>query len=151
MSTENGVANTVFFFPILKALLKFLYQKKKLRLHIFLLFTGLCLPTVSKCIRLFAITWVSTPLCPSLIPVSVKIVLIMHWCFVVSDWWIHTWYQAGLLMGKSHHHDGAGQEAGCSMICPGLHEAVGPQIGHACSRPSGYLSPIFMQLNFAAS
>ena len=83
MLNENRVANIQKKIEkktsILKPVLKFLYQNWKHGcFHIFL-FTGLCLGNVSKCIKLFAITWVGTVLCPLGALISAQAVSIAHW------------------------------------------------------------------------
>lgn len=51
----------------------------------FLLFIVLCLVRLWKCLKLFAITWVTTTLWPPCVLVSACTVLIMHQCLVVAD------------------------------------------------------------------
>jgi len=57
----------------------------------FLLFTGLCLASVSKCIPLFAIAWAGTALCPPHALVSAQMGLTVHQCLVFTDQWVHSW------------------------------------------------------------
>jgi len=65
----------MIFSSIMKPILKFLYQiGKHCYIFFFLLFTGLCLAYVSKCMILFAISWFSTALCPPLFLVSAQTV-----------------------------------------------------------------------------
>lgn len=96
--TENGVANNykilsilVILVIIFKLALRFLYHRGK---HGYMFSavhkTGYwCLANVSKFIKLFAITWVSTALFPLLVLVSAQIGLIAYWCLVVAEQWVH--------------------------------------------------------------
>lgn len=77
-----------------KSILLYLETYSQAWLYIFLLFTGLCLANVSKCIELFAITWVSAVLCPPHVLLSAQRVLIAHWQFGCC--WVS---------GRSHCYD----------------------------------------------
>lgn len=78
----------------------------------FLLFKGLFLASVSKCIQLFAITWVSTTLCPPCALVLAQMVLISHWCvIVVSDGCIA---RPGCSVGQSYCHNNTEL---CRAVC----------------------------------
>jgi len=86
--TENGVANipkNLWLFWQSWNIFSNSLSKHKLKLHIFFLFTGLCLASVSKCIQLFAITSVSTALGPPRVPVSAQTVTIAYCCLVVMS------------------------------------------------------------------
>jgi len=79
MSTENEVTNIQknwwFFLQSWNLFLNsFIKLESTATYFFFLLFTGLCLAYVSKCMILFAISWFSTALCPPLFLVSAQTV-----------------------------------------------------------------------------
>jgi len=96
----------IIFFAILKLVLKFLYHSGK---HgwTFLLLSGLCLANISKCIKLFAITWVRAALFPLPVLVSAQIGLTARLCLrclvvakscvliVIACWQLPWWHGAG--------------------------------------------------------
>lgn len=98
------------------------------RLLIFLLLTGLCLASVSKCVQLckFAITWVGTVLFPLHATISIQTALVAHQCLVVAEQWLGTqgypeplselkslsWW---LRAGSGLHVGRAGPHAGCRL------------------------------------
>ena len=61
----------------------------------FLPFSGPCLANISKCTKLFAITWVSTALHPPHVLVSALTVPTAHQCLVIAEWWVRVWGWAG--------------------------------------------------------
>jgi len=105
----------------------------------FSLFTVLSLASISKYLKLFAITWVSTPLHPPCALDSIKTVETAHWCLVAAEQWVPAQGQARLLGGKSCCHDGARQ---------GL-AAVGAGLNHMQSTDGTCLAyPIKALVNF---
>lgn len=106
MSTENWVPSIQkngLFFVHLETYSQIPLSKGKAQLHVFFLFTGLHLASISKCVKLFAVTWVSTAPspCPGFSPGRINCIVMFGWWWVMpSDvWW-----------GR---HDGVGQGAGC--------------------------------------
>lgn len=98
------------------------------RLLIFLLLTGLCLASVSKCVQLckFAITWVGTVLFPLHATISIQTALVAHQCLVVAEQWLGTQGYPGplselkslswwLRAGSGLHVGRAGPHAGCRL------------------------------------
>jgi len=66
----------------------------------FSLFRGLCLATVSKCIRLFAITQVRTALGTPCVQVSAQPLPIAHWCLFVVEWQVQALGWVGSFWGE---------------------------------------------------
>ena len=110
-------------------------------------FTELSLASVSKCIQLFAITWVSTAPHPPHTLVSAQSVLMVHICLIVAEQWVCTQEQSRSLSGKSYCHDGTEQgvahrqatcclQTGCD--CPKLY--IGKENFTICQRLTGALA-----------
>jgi len=78
---------------ILKPVLKLMYQNGKAAY--FSLFIVLCLRNISKYIKFFAMTWVTTTLHSFHVLVSAQTALIGHWCLVVTERWEHAWAGPG--------------------------------------------------------
>lgn len=92
-----------YFFVHLETYSQIPLSKGKAQLHVFFLFTGLHLASISKCVKLFAVTWVSTaPFpCPGFSPDRINCIVMFGW------WWV---MPSDVRWGR---HDGVGQGAGC--------------------------------------
>lgn len=88
--TENEVTNITKNINSCVVLKLVLFITMESMIIFFLLLTDLCSPNVIKCIKLFAITWVSIALFTLLVWVSSQIWLIKHHCLIAAEWCVCT-------------------------------------------------------------
>jgi len=114
------------------------------RATFFFLITGLCVANVSKCIQLFAITWVSTTLSCPCTPVLAQTALKAHWLFGCC--WVTGVHlnQARLLSGEESAFSAWSRGW---LHCELYWATHGPPVGHACYTVSSLCTQTFKIMN----
>jgi len=109
----------IFFFWQCLNLFSNPFTKTEGKVACVLLFTGLCLASVLRCTKLFAITLASSSLPPPHALLSTQMVPITHCCLVVVSNGCVPRTGPCHSAGQSHCHDGAGQGMAAGRAGPG--------------------------------